>query len=104
MSAILFTLLFFTGHVLALEIPVIGRTNDSRYIYGALSEENYVETLVQLKSSFDAQLISTLPHEEKARGLKLKKITVGLGASGEIGIGPYMFGKAVKQRFVYGRP
>ena len=104
MPAILVLLFMFTGHASALEIPVIGRTQDSRYIYGAISEERYIETLMQMKAGIDSQLISTLPATtDKSQGLKLKKISVGLGASGEIGIGPYKFGKAVKQRFVYGR-
>jgi hypothetical protein len=104
MPAFLVLLCLSTGHLFAMDIPVIGRTTDSRYIYGAISEENYIETLTQLKAGIDSQLISTLPvNSDKSQGLKLKKISVGLGASGEIGIGPYKFGKAVKQRFVYGR-
>ncbi len=104
MPAIFVLLCLAFNPVYALDIPVIGRTTDSRYIYGAISEENYIETLTQLKAGIDSQLISTLPaNSDKSPGLKLKKISVGLGASGEIGIGPYKFGKAVKQRFVYGR-
>ena len=104
MPAFLVLLCLCISNVFATEIPVIGRTSDSRYVYGAISEENYIETLTQLKAGIDSQLISTLPeNSDKSQGLKLKKISVGLGASGEIGIGPYKFGKAVKQRFVYGR-
>lgn len=93
----------FTGSLLAETVSIISYDGRSRAYINEISEEEYTKTLVATKLGVDQELISPLKEDSKKGPWKLDKISVGLGATGEIGIGPYKYGVAIKQRFIYGR-
>lgn len=83
-------------------IAIIGYTRNSSYIYAEMKPEDYIETLKRTKLALDEKVIQSL-NSDRSKNWKLNKISVGLGVTGEVGIGPYKFGKSLKQRFVFTR-
>ncbi len=83
-------------------IPIIGHTRNSTYIYSEMMPEDYIEILKITKSALDEKVVQSL-NAEASKNWKLNKISIGLGVTGEVGIGPYKFGKSLKQRFVFTR-
>ncbi len=101
MNKILIFLIFIgTSH--AGPIRIIGHTRNSTYIYSEMKPEDYIETLKRTKSALDEKVVQSLKADQ-GKSWKLNKISVGLGVTGEVGIGPYKFGKSLKQRFVFTR-
>jgi hypothetical protein len=99
----IFTFLFIMSSSHAA-IHVIGSNGDSEEVLGTLSQEEYSKTLLATKQGIDHEIMTALSTPESRRTKwKLRRISVGLGATGEIGIGPYKFGSAIKQRFIYAR-
>lgn len=69
-----------------------------------VDEAVYAHTLGLLKSGIEEQILATLEASPPAsQGLKLKKISVGVQASGDVGIGPWSLGATVRQRFIFER-
>jgi hypothetical protein len=85
-------------------IQIIGQTSNSKFIAPQISSDAYVQTLLLLKQGIDSQVVNGLGSlDAPAASWQLQKFSVGVGMSGEIGVGPYKFGKAIKQRFVFSR-
>lgn len=64
----------------------------------------YAQTLSLLKSGIEEQILATLEAAPPAaEGLRLKKISVGVQASGDAGLGPWSLGASVRQRFIFER-
>lgn len=81
-------------------IPVIGHEG----VLGSMSSQEYSETLVMMKETVDRDLISSAQLKSTEKALwKLSQLSIGLGLTGEVGIGPYKFGTTLKQRFIYVR-
>lgn len=69
-----------------------------------VDEKVYTQTLSLLKSGIEDQILATLEATPPAgEGLKLKKISVGVRASGDVGLGPWSLGANVRQRFIFER-
>jgi uncharacterized protein YpmS len=97
-------ILIFIGNCQAAAIKVLAWDGSSEVIVDEITTEQYQRTLTLIKSALDTQIISGLAnYQEQGPSWRLAKISLGLGASGEIGIGPFKFGKALKQRFIYSR-
>jgi hypothetical protein len=101
-NLIIFLVMFSFAH--AAPIRIIGHTSDSKYILREVTQKDYIETMVTIKKALEEEVVSGLSHhEDKTPHWQLQKFSIGLGATGEIGIGPFTFGKALKQRFIYTR-
>ncbi len=97
---ILLLMSIFPAH--ALHVFAVKENQES--IEGEIAPENYIHSLVTIKKTLDDKVVSSLqdlPTESSV--WKLQKFSLGIGLTGEIGIGPYKFGHALKQRFVYTR-
>jgi hypothetical protein len=79
-------------------IPVVAPEG----VIGSITSAEYSETLVTLKDSVDRDLISNV-QVNNTNKWKLSQIWVGLGLTGEIGIGPFKLGTTLKQRFLFVR-
>jgi hypothetical protein len=99
----LLVLFALVASALAGPIKVIGLTDDSTVIIQEISSADYRRSLSTMLSEVEQQLIIPLAPKDSSGNWHLKRIVVGLGMTGEIGIGPYKIGTALKQRFVYGR-
>jgi hypothetical protein len=86
------------SHTTLAAIPVL--TADG--LIGEISSEEYSKTIITVKEGIDQNLVLSLK-EPQGIYWKLDKISVGVGATGEIGIGPYKLGSSIKQRFLYAR-
>lgn len=85
-------------------IPVLAVNTRSQAVVAKVDSEHYARTILLIKEALDHQLPQSLKAmDSKASSWKLQKFSVGLGVNGEIGLGPYKFGQALKQRFVYSR-
>lgn len=84
-------------------IKVLGLNGNSKIIVGEMTPEIYSATLVITKQALDEQVVQGLAHYQDKAGWQLSKISLGIAAKGTIGIGPYQFGKTLKQRFFYSR-
>lgn len=85
-------------------IPVLAVNDNDEVITGEISESQYIETMKTLKETMDQKVvigISALEADDS--GWKLSKFSLGLGLTGEIGVGPWKYSSALKQRFVYSR-
>ncbi len=104
MMPYLFFVLLAAGTVIGAEIPVLSANGDSEVILGTISTEAYTETLVATKLALDHQFLREMTlATEQGDAWKLDRFSIGLGISGEIGVGPYKFGTALKQRLLYTR-
>lgn len=83
-------------------ITVIGSDGETDQILGTISQEEYTQTILMTKSGLDKEIIENL-NAPSHSSWKMDKISVGVGATGEVGIGPYKFGTALKQRFIFAR-
>lgn len=84
-------------------IKVLGLNGNSKIIVGEMSPEIYSETLVMTKEALDQQVVHGLANYQDKAGWQLAKFSLGIAAKGTIGIGPFQFGKTLKQRFIYSR-
>lgn len=97
MKTLILFLLISTSHA---AIPVISTDG----VIGSLSTQEYSETLLMMKDSVDRDLMNLVKPETAQKSVwKLSQIYVGLGLTGEVGVGPYKFGTTLKQRFIYVR-
>lgn len=96
-------LLFLTNFSFA-GIPVLALSEDGREIVGEIEEHHYSETLIALKEGVDQKIAGELMSvSAPERGWRLSTFTVGLGLTGEIGVGPFKYSGVLKQRFLYSR-
>lgn len=87
----------------AAPITVIGHDGEHEVI-GEMTPEEYSKTMVLLKDAFDDQVVNGLAsYQDRGPRWQLQKFSLGIGVNGEIGIGPFKFAKALKQRFFYAR-
>lgn len=98
------------GAMLALSLTANAQTlkiigwQDGKEIIQNLSSENYLKVLNQTEEQFDRLISQELSDlENKRLGYKLSTICLGIGASGEIGLGPWKVGTGFRQRFYYKR-
>lgn len=96
MKTLLLFLLVSTSYA---AIPVIGPEG----VLGTMSSQEYSDTLVMMKDSVDRDLMSAQLKSDSTSVWKLSQISIGLGLTGEVGVGPYKFGTTLKQRFIYVR-
>ncbi len=97
MMILLSSLLSFAG------IPVLGMSDTNQVITGEISEKDYADTLKVLKDTMDQKVVVGISAIETSSHWQLSKFSLGLGLTGEVGIGPYKYSSALKQRFVYSR-
>lgn len=85
-------------------IPVLGVNSSDEVIAGEISEKDYSETLKILKQSLDDKVLPAVSSTEAPEAKwKLNKFSLGLGLTGEVGVGPYKYSSALKHRFIYSR-
>ncbi len=104
MKILIFSLMIFPMASHSAPIQIIAFDDDKEYVYGALTPEAYSETLLKTKAGLDQQIVQSLPTGTgDSEHWYLEKISIGLGVTGEVGIGPWKYGMTLKQRFVYSR-
>ncbi len=85
-------------------IPVLSANGEEERVLGTISIEAYTETLVATKIALDERILRELNLTSDHTGpWKLDRFSIGLGVNGEIGVGPYRFGTALRQRLLYSR-
>jgi hypothetical protein len=101
-ALLLLLLMMVKAHAHAL--PVLALNERGKYHAVEMSLKEYTESLQALKQAFDQQLQTSAGRPASGNPYwQLHKISFGLAVTGEIGIGPYRYGKALKQRLIYGR-
>lgn len=84
-------------------IRVLDRKGNSVTVQNITSRQ-YTEAIIQSKLAMDTQVVEKLsPSALEGKSWKLKKFSLGVGTSGEVGIGPFKVGKSFRQRFNYSR-
>lgn len=99
MRSLLFLTLFFLPQARALDVVTAAGVRK-------IDETVYRQTLTHLKDGIEDQIIrdlSATTPTPSPKGLKLKKISVGLEVSGDVALGPWGLGTSLKQRFVFER-
>lgn len=100
----LLVLFISLGSVAHAGIPVLGVGSRDEVFTGEISEKDYSETLKILKQSLDDKVLPSITVSETPEAKwKLRKFSLGLGLTGEVGIGPYKYSSALKHRFIYSR-
>ena len=85
-------------------IPVLAMNDQNVLITGEISQTDYIESLQILKETMDKKVVAGISLlEQEGLGWQLSKFSLGLGLTGEIGVGPYKYSSTLKQRFVYSR-
>lgn len=85
-------------------IPVLGMNAENEVITGEITEKDYSESLKILKGALDEKIVQSINLPESTESeWKLSKFSLGLGLTGEVGIGPYKYSSALKHRFIYSR-
>lgn len=85
-------------------IPVLALNDQGVLVTGDISSSDYIESLKVLKETMDKKVVTGISvMESDGTGWQLSKFSLGLGLTGEIGIGPYKYSSTLKQRFVYSR-
>lgn len=85
-------------------IPVLALNDQGVLVTGDISSSDYIESLKVLKETMDKKVVTGISAmESDGTGWQLSKFSLGLGLTGEIGIGPYKYSSTLKQRFVYSR-
>ncbi|HXH76481.1 MAG TPA: hypothetical protein VNJ08_16035 [Bacteriovoracaceae bacterium] len=100
----IFMIFALVGTCYAGPIKVLGYDGNSKMIVGEMSPDTYIETILMTKDALDKQAITGLKNfHDKGPSWQLAKVSLGLGATGEIGIGLFKFGKSLRHRFVYSK-
>lgn len=94
--------LFLMLQATAASIPVLALNEKGEFIEGQIEEKDYVQTLKAMKEAVD-QKVMALDPDDSGKKWQLSKFSVGLGLTGEIGVGPYKYSSTIKQRFFYSR-
>lgn len=103
MKSLLVLLIIFASEAHA-GIPVLGINSNNEVISGEISEKDYSDTLKILKQSLDEKVLPSVSAAEAPEALwKLSKFSLGLGLTGEVGVGPFKYSSALKHRFIYSR-
>jgi len=85
-------------------IPVLALRDNHEVVTGEISESHYIETIKTLKETMDQKVVVGISAiDSNDPGWKLSRFSLGMGLTGEIGIGPYKYSGAIKQRFIYSR-
>lgn len=85
-------------------IPILGLNDRQEIVSGEISEKDYVDSLKVLKQALDEKVVVGISAvENSSTHWQLSKFSLGLGLTGEVGVGPYKYSSALKQRFVYSR-
>ncbi|MES2526453.1 MAG: hypothetical protein V4598_05175 [Bdellovibrionota bacterium] len=88
----------------AFAIPVLALNDQNVLISGEISTTDYIESLRVLKETMDQKVVTGISILERdGQGWQLSKFSLGLGLTGEIGVGPFKYSSTLKQRFVYSR-
>ena len=95
-------LLLIACPVYSQEIYFYALSPKGKMIRSHISSEQYKENL---KSTVLAvqNLIPNFDEQLTLGVWKLKTISIGVGSSGEIGLGPFKLGGGIRQRFYFGR-
>ncbi|HXH76484.1 MAG TPA: hypothetical protein VNJ08_16050 [Bacteriovoracaceae bacterium] len=97
-------ILAMVGTCNAASIKVLGIDGNSKIVMGEMRPDIYVETIFLTKNALDQQAISGLENfKDKGPSWRLSRISMSVGVTGEVGFGPFKYGKSLKQRFVYTR-
>lgn len=98
-------LLIINHPLYAGEITFLGTTEEGKEIGHSLEEEAYEQHLRESLKLMEATADQHLLREKfVASGkFRLSMIVLGLGASGEIGIGPFKLGAGIRHRFYFRR-
>lgn len=97
-------ILFLITTASAGSIPVLALNDQGVLITGDISSSDYIENLSVLKETMDKKVVAGISAmESDGSGWQLSKFSLGLGLTGEIGVGPYKYSSTLKQRFVYSR-
>lgn len=87
----------------AQELNVIGWQNGNE-IVEKLSTKKYQKLLKQTENALGELIESEFNDlDNKSFSYKLSTICFGIGASGEVGLGPWKIGTGFRQRFYYKR-
>ena len=65
------------------------------------SSKSIQESLKKINQSKNEAVLRSLENFQNKSKWKVSKVSIGLGLSGEAGIGPWNLGLAIKQRLVY---
>lgn len=96
MIKILMVILFSTQ--IYADIPIVGIDENGFEIDQSISEDSF---LLNMDKSLNASL-ELLPQKENLPGnFVLEKISIGFGAHGEIGLGPFKIGGTIRHRYLY---
>lgn len=98
-------LMFPWSELKASEIIYIGSTEAGDELSHSLDEKDYERHLTETLASLDAVVDQHATKEMAVSGNKfrLSQIVLGLGASGEIGVGPFKLGAGIRHRTYYKR-
>lgn len=97
--------LCLTQGVNASEILLLGVNDKGEEVQRELKADDYSNHLSKTLIAINNSVLERLPVEvEKSQnGYKLNKVSIGLGMSGEFGLGPWTLGAAVKHRIIFKR-
>jgi hypothetical protein len=97
------TFLLFLLYACAFaDIPIISYNGSEEKILGSISPSHYEKILLHIQQNVESQLMKNV-YLQQGRDWDLSQVVVGLGASGEIGVGPWKLGTTFKQRFIFVR-
>lgn len=99
------SLLCFGLNARANGVTFLGTTDSGEEMVSTLDVNEYEKHLSQTLSTMDATIEQKMsPAVMEGRGpLRLKMIVLGLGANGEIGIGPFKMGAGIRHRAFFRR-
>lgn len=89
----------------ANEVTFLGTNDAGEEMTSAISTTDYEKHLTQTFDTLDATIEQKMPVAvmESKGPLRLKMIVLGLGANGEIGIGPFKVGAGIRHRAFFRR-
>lgn len=92
------------SEVRADEITYLGLSGDGLELSHAFNEKEYEQHLTETFGALDSVVEQESSKLTIADGkFRLSQIVLGLGASGEIGIGPFKLGAGIRHRTYYKR-
>ena len=97
LMALLLTTQVYADH------QIFGVDNNNQLQSASMSKEDYQQYFKQTLKTIDGEVSNAIEVATANPSWKLTYVSVGIGAKGDIGLGPFKVGAGIRKRFIFKR-
>jgi hypothetical protein len=94
-------LFIITGCKYSDGIPVIGVDSKGNPSQVFVPEKEYSKIVVEVTSTINDSALPALNRQKTRPGFMMRTALIGVGASAQVGIGPFQIGAVPRSRFIF---